>query len=274
MRPSCSSRHASRPDGPRPSGRNRSGTSDRPADRTRAAPAPARGPEADSSTGSETNPGSGAATGAGTVARVEAPAALPPRPSDPSRYVREYEGGDCFFIHPLNISSASASIGIWLVAIGFRGVRDGVQNHVRFRASDQPEADHRRAMSRGQFHEDDRRRLGRGPKLQIDAFNLKLGRLRAGPSRAMGAARGRSARRRRWLRSQSLRVPEARGCLGEVPPPARGVRRARRSRPQLVFALASAQRLAASTGKPLAGDTLSPCCSTRSERAGRAWTSP
>ena len=50
---------------------------------------------------------------------------------------------------------------------------------------------------------------------------------------------------------------------------------ARRSRPQLVFALASARSVSlCSTGKPLAGDTLSPSCSTRSERAGRAWTSP
>ena len=163
---------------------------------------------------------------------------------------------------------------IWLVAIGFRGIRDGVQNHVRFRASDQPEADHRRAMSRGQFHEDDRRR----PWTGTETADRRLQSQARGDSERVrrelwGAARGRSARRRRWLRSQSLRVPEARGCLGEVPPPAQ-LAGARRSRPQLVFALASAQRLALLDRQAARRGHFSPSCSTRSERAGRAWTSP
>ena len=154
------------------------------------------------------------------MARVEALAALPPRPSDPSRYVREYEGGDCFFIHPLNISSASASIeGFGSSPSAFEAFETAFKTTFGFEP-DQPEADHRRAMSRGQFHEDDRRRPGRGPKLQIDAFNLKLGETQSGSVESLGGGT--------WTFCvaddgyvHNLSEYLARGCLGEVPPPAR-----------------------------------------------------
>jgi serine/threonine-protein kinase len=222
---------------------------------------PGTGTRADSSSGSETNPGSGAATGAGTVARVEAPAALPPQPSDPRRYVREYEGGDCFFIHPLNISSASASIeGFGSSPSAFEAFETAFKTTFGF----EPQIN-LRPITDAQcpavnFMKTIGVDLGRGPKLQIDAFNLKLGETQSGSVESYGgrhvdvllvADDGYVHNLSEYLKREGA---SARFRLRPERPAG-----ARRSRPQLVFALASAQRLALlSTGKPLAGDTLFP----------------
>jgi eukaryotic-like serine/threonine-protein kinase len=217
---------------------------------------------ADSRTGSGTIPGSGPpATGAGTSARVEAPPPLPPQPSDPRRYVREYEGGDCFFIHPLNISSASASIeGFGSSPSAFEAFETAFKTTFGF----EPEIN-LRPITDAQcpavnFMKMIGVDLGRGPKLQIDAFNLKLGETQSGSVESFGgrhvevllvADDGYVHNLSDYLKREGA---SARFRLRPERPAG-----ARRSRPQLVFALASPQRLALlSTGKPLAGDTLFP----------------
>jgi serine/threonine-protein kinase len=102
--------------------------------------------------------------------------------------------------------------------------------------------------------------VARGPKLQIDAFNLKLGETQSGSVEDVGGrhvevllvaddgyVHNLAAYLKREGASARFRLRPERSAG------------ARRSRPQLVFAVASAQRFALlSTGKPLAGDTLFP----------------
>ncbi len=217
--------------------------------------------EADSRTGSETIPGPGPGTGAGTGARVEAPPRQPPQPTDPRRYVRDYEGGDCFFIHPLNISSASAIIeGFGSSPSAFEAFETAFKTTFGF----EPQIN-LRPITDAQcpavnFMKTIGVDLGRGPKLQIDAFNLKLGETQSGSVESFGgrhvevllvADDGYVHNLSEYLKREG---DSARFRLRPERPAG-----ARRSRPQLVFALASAQRLALiSTGKPLAGDALFP----------------
>jgi hypothetical protein len=192
-----------------------------------------------------------------------APARAPERstPSNPIiRYVRDYEGGDCFFLTPTNVGTRAAEVeGFGSTPAAFQAFDEAFKRALGFEAKISL-----RLLSDAQCPAVTfLRKVGidaaRAPKLEIGAFSLKEDEPLSGSVKDFGSQHievilvaddGYVYNLSEYLKREndavtfSLRLQRPEG---------------RRAKPQLVVAIASPKPLALlATGKPIAADALFP----------------
>jgi eukaryotic-like serine/threonine-protein kinase len=192
-----------------------------------------------------------------------APARAPERstPSNPIiRYIRDYEGGDCFFLTPTNVGTRAAEVeGFGSTPAAFQAFDEAFKRALGFEAKISL-----RLLSDAQCPAVTfLRKVGidaaRAPKLEIGAFSLKEDEPLSGSVKDFGSQHievilvaddGYVYNLSEYLKREndavtfSLRLQRPEG---------------RRAKPQLVVAIASPKPLALlATGKPIAADALFP----------------
>ncbi|WP_046862973.1 serine/threonine-protein kinase [Microvirga massiliensis] len=203
----------------------------------------------------------------------DAPPVIPQRftSSDPvTRYVRDYEGGDCFFLNPTNVGAGTAAVeGFGSTPTPFQAFDEAFKRALGFEAQISL-----RLLTDAQCPAVTfLRKVGidsaRAPKLEIEAFSLKDGEPLSGSVEGFGdqhvdvvlvADDGYVYTLSDYLKRENgtitfnLRLNRPEGG---------------RAKPQLVLAIASPKPLALlATGKPIAADALFPLLADEARTRG------
>jgi serine/threonine-protein kinase len=185
--------------------------------------------------------------------------------------VRSYEGGDCFYLHPLNVTNTSVLVeGFGSSPSPFAAFDEDFKKVFGFEPNISLRQVNDSQCASVAFLKTVGIDVARGPKLQIDAFNLKAGETLSGSVEGYGARHIEvilvADDGYVHVLSDYLKREGQNATFRLKPERTSG---AQRSRPQLVIAVASPQPLALlSTGKPISGDTLFPLLADEIRRLG------